>query len=330
MNAKRAASVPAVSPLYLIAGPDSFLNAREARRLTEQLLTEEERQLALWQPSGEEPPEIIDVLDELRTVPFLASRRVVLIQNADLFVSQNRARLEEYLEHPSPTGVLILTVSKADTRTRLVKRLTQLGGLIETEVKPWELPRFACEYCRSHFGKTLTLPAAQLLVELAGDEPGSICQEIEKLAVFVGEQKTITPEQVQRLVGQNRTFGAFDVIDVLMKRDTAETLRRLRMMFESDKSAEYTVVGAFAYHFRRLFTAKCLLEKGLSEAAVAKQVGVWDKIQKSFFEQLKPFTVRQLAGILAQLGEADYQIKMGKTSAPAVIERLLIEIGGGL
>ncbi|HOQ05958.1 MAG TPA: DNA polymerase III subunit delta, partial [Anaerohalosphaeraceae bacterium] len=227
MNAKRAASAPAVSPLYLIAGPDSFLNARQARRLTEQFLTEEERPLALWQPSGEEPPEMVDVLDELRTVPFLASRRVVLIQNADEFVSRNRARLEEYLEHPSPTGILILTVSKADTRTRLVKRLAQLGGLIETEVKSWELPRFACEYCRSHFGKTLTLPAAQLLVELAGDEPGSICQELEKLAVFVGEQKTITPEQVQRLVGQNRTFDAFDVIDVLMKRDTAEALRRL-------------------------------------------------------------------------------------------------------
>ncbi|HOQ06169.1 MAG TPA: hypothetical protein PKY88_13265, partial [Anaerohalosphaeraceae bacterium] len=98
----------------------------------------------------------------------------------------------------------------------------------------------------------------------------------------------------------------------------------------SDKSAEYSVVGAFAYHFRRLFTAKCLLEKGLSEAAIAKQVGVWDKIQKSFFEQLKPFPVRQLAWILAQLGEADYQIKTSKTSAPAAIERLLIEIGGGL
>jgi DNA polymerase-3 subunit delta len=329
MSAKRAAET-SVSPLYLIVGKDSFLNAREARRLTEMLLSEEERPLALWQPSGEDSPPIAEVLDELRTVPFLAGRRVVLMQNAESFLTQNRALLEEYLEHPCPTGVLILTVGSADSRTRLVKRVRQLGGLIETDVKPWELTRFAAETCRAHFGKTLPMPAAQLLVELTGDEPGRIWQELEKLAVFAGDRKTITPELVQQLVGRSRTYGAFDVIESLMKKNIAEALQRLRMMFESDKTAEYTVIGAFAYHFRRLFGAKCLLEKGLSEAAAAKQVGVWEKTQGRFFEQVKSFSLKQLGGILAQLGEIDYLMKTGKTTAPAAMERLLVELGGGL
>lgn len=330
MSAKRAASETAVRPLYLIAGADSFLNARQARRLTEELLTEQERPLALWQPSGEDPPPIAEVLDELRTVPFLAGRRVVLIQNADSFVAQNRSLLEEYLAHPSPTGVLILTVQKADSRTRLTKLVSKLGGLIETDIKSWELTRFACETCQSQFGKTLTTPAAQMLVELAGDEPGRIWQELEKLAIFAGPRKTITPDLVQQLVGRSRTFGVFDVIESLMRKNPAQALERLRVMFESDKSAEFSVVGAFAYHFRRLFGAKCLLEKGLSEAAVARQIGVWEKMQGQFFAQVKSFSLQRLGGILAQLGELDYLIKVGKTSAPAAMERLLVEIGCGL
>lgn len=331
MSAKRATCVSAVSPFYLIAGADSFLTAQEAHRLTDKLLSEKEKSVAFWGLSGAELPPVAEILDELRTVPFLASRRVVLIQNAERFLSDNRLLLEEYLNNPSPTGVLILTVQKADSRTRLTKLASKLGGLIEVDSpRPWEMPRFACDYCRHHFGKTLTVPAAQLLVELAGDEPGRICSEVEKLSAFAGEQPTITPEHVQQLVGPNRSFGAFDVIESLMKKDTAEAIRRLRVMFESDKSAEYTVVGAFAYHFRRLFAAKSLLEKGVSEAAAARQAGVWEKTQGRFFEQLKRFPLRRLAEILAQLGQIDYSMKTGRTTAPAAMERLLIEIDASL
>lgn len=331
MSAKEAASAAAVSPFYLIAGEDPFLRSQETRHLVDRLLSEEEKQVALWQPREEESGSILEILDELRTVPFLAKRRVVLIQDAEEFLSKHRSVLEGYLENPSPTGVLILTTAKADSRTRLAKLAAKLGGLIEVaQPKPWELPRFACAYCERHFGKRVAFPAAQLLVELVGEEPGRICSELEKLAVYAGEQPTITPEHVQSLAGSSRTFGAFDVIDSLMKNAPGEALRRLRAMFESDKSADYTVVGAFSYHFRRLFEAKALLEKGLSESAAARKVGVWEKMQERFFEQLRPFTLKQLGQVLGRLGEMDYLIKTGRSTAPAAIERFLIEIAAGL
>ena len=327
MAARSSPKQSSVSPIYVVGGPDPFLLDQQAQGLIDRLLAPEQRAMSLWQPPADDLPNLTEIFDELRTLPFLASRRVVLIKNAEDFISENREQLEAYLEHPSPTGVLILLVKKVDNRTRFTKAIMKLGGVLETgEIKPSELPGFASSYCRQHYGKMMHSAAAQILIELVGDEPGRICSEIEKLSVFVGRSKTITPEHVQTLIGQNRVFGAFDVIDSIMMQKTEEALKRIRNMFGSDKTTEFTVIGAFAYHFRRLFSAKALLDKGLSQQAVAKKVGIWGGRRDQFFAQVRPVSLEQLGRILMQLGQIDFLIKTGRTTAPSAMERLVVRI----
>ena len=327
MSARSAKTQAAVSPVYLVGGPDLFLADQQIRDLVDHLLSPDQRQLAFWQPPEENLPEVAEILDELRTLPFLASRRVVLIKNAENFISGNREHLEKYLENPSPTGVLILQVGKVDSRTRLSKSVMKLGGVIETgQMKPHEIPKFASGYCQQHFGKALNHSAAQMLVQFVGDETGRICSEIEKLVTFVGEKKSITPDDVQALVGQNRMFDAFEVIDAMMNHRIEEALRRIRKMFETDRSTEYTVIGAFAYHFRRLFSAKAALEKGQSQQQAARKAGIPSFIQDRFFAQLRLVTLVQLGKIMARLGEMDFMVKTGQTTAPSAMERLIVRI----
>lgn len=328
MSAKAAKKEPSISPVYLLAGQDPFLVEKRIGQLLDRLLTAEERQTALWQPAAEDLPEIAEIFDELRTLPFLASRRVVLIKEAGEFIKNNRNALETYLERPSPTGVLVLSViGKADSRTRLTKAIVRLGGLIEAAtMKPSELPRFASGYCQEHFGKSIQPAAAQMLVQLTGDEAGRICSELEKLAIYTGGRKSITIEDITALVGQNRMFDAFEVIDALMTQKTEEALRRLRNLFETDRSAEYTVIGAFAYHFRRLFSARALLDKGQPQPVVAKRLNLWDSIAERFFAQVRSVSLEQLGGILGRLGEMDFMIKTGQTSAPSAVERLVVQV----
>lgn len=327
MTARSAKPQPSFSPVYLVGGSDAFLVSRQTEQLMDRLLPFEQRQTALWVPSPDDLPEAAEIFDELRTLPFLADRRVVLIKEADGFLRDHRQRLEKYLENPSPTGVLILQVGKIDNRTRLTKAVAKLGGVIETgAMKPYELPKFAVGYCRQYFAKTLSYPAAQMLVEFVGDQTGRICSEMEKLAVYVGSRKTITPEDIQTLIGHNRMYGAFEVIDAITAGRTEEALRRLRNMFEADKSAEYTVIGAFAYHFRKLFSAGALLEQGLSRQAVAKKMGLWKSREEAFFAQLRAVRLEQLGRILARLGRLDFGIKTGRTSAPSAMERFILEI----
>ncbi|MHC5143719.1 MAG: DNA polymerase III subunit delta, partial [Planctomycetota bacterium] len=115
---------------YVIVGEDPFLVSRESEKRVDAILGTEDRSMALYEPRASEA-QVSDILDELRTLPFLASKRIVLIKDAEPFVRANADALMSYLGDMSPSGVLILTVSSWDKRTRLHKKFQKTGGLIE-------------------------------------------------------------------------------------------------------------------------------------------------------------------------------------------------------
>ena len=96
-------------------------------------------------------------------------------------------------------------------------------------------------------------------------------------------------------------------------------------MFAMDKSAEYSVVGAFAYHFRRLFRAKAMISKGVSPQQAAAKTGVRYK-QNEFLQQVGRLSLAQLGGVLAELGRIDFGMKTGQSTASIAIERLIIKV----
>ncbi|HQI28247.1 MAG TPA: DNA polymerase III subunit delta, partial [Sedimentisphaerales bacterium] len=261
--------------IYVIAGKDESLVGAKAQELVDELLDTQQRMTALLSVEGDEAV-VSQVLDELKTAPFLADRRVVLVKNADGFVSKNREYLERYFQKPSATGVLILTVGSWNARTRLSKLLGNVGSLITMQVPPkWKLGEHLVQYAATKHKIKLNRDAAEILVELIGEELPQLYSEIEKLVLYVRDEKVITARHVESLTGQHRVYGAFEVIDAITAGNAGQAVTRLRNMFEQDKSAEYTVVGAFAYHLRRMFQAKTLLEKRVNPADVAKQLRIF-------------------------------------------------------
>jgi DNA polymerase-3 subunit delta len=312
--------------VYVIAGKDEFLAAGQITGLVGQLLKPEQVAMCLWQTDAKDVT-AAGVFDELRTLPFLAERRVVVLTESDDFVSNNRELLERYFENPATTGVLILAVKTWQSNTRLAKMLPKVGQLIEIgELKSSSLISYIRNYAREQHSKNLSYNAAQMLIEFAGDEPGVLCSEIDKLAAYTNSAKGITEKDIAALVGRNRIFDAFEVIDSMTGGDTGKALEKLRLMFQSDKEAEYKVVGAFAWHFRRMFSASAMLQKGLSRDVVSKKLRIWNGDE--FFGSLEKMPLEKIGGCLKQLAEIDYDIKTGRATAQTAIEAMIVQLAG--
>jgi DNA polymerase-3 subunit delta len=310
---------------YVVFGEDPFLVSKECEKRVDAILGSEDRSMALYEPRANEA-QVSDVLDELRTLPFLASKRVVLIKDAEPFVRANADALMSYLDDMSPSGVLILTVSSWDKRTRLHKKFKDSGGLIEVgRIYSNQLPGYITSYAQQIHAIRLDRQTSRFLVELVGDDPGRLCREMDKLAVYVAPRKTVSPQDIESLIGHNRMFDAFGVIDSVSTGQIGSAVSRVRNMFAADKSAEYSVVGAFGYHFRRLFRAKALISKGDSPQQAAAKAGVRFK-QDEFLRQVGRLSLPQFARILAELGRIDFGLKTGQTTAPIAIERLIIKV----
>lgn len=314
--------------IYVIVGEEKSLVEAECEKLLASELSPQQRVTGLF---SADPAEVsaTEVLDELRTLPFLTERRVVLVKGADKFVSENRELLEKYFDNPCPTGILILTVSSWPERTKLAKKLPSVGKLLSVvQPKRWQLPQRLAQYASDAHDKNLTEAAAELLIELTGDELVRLYGEVDKLALFAHSEKSITEQHIESLIGHNRIFNVFAVIDAVIAGDIAQAINRLRTMFAEDRSAEYTIVGAFAFHFRRMFAAKVLLEKGVGSAEIAKRLRIWGDKEKSFFAQLRKMSLKQIGSILQQLAATDYAIKTGQAKAEVAAEQLVLGLVG--
>ncbi|UCE98932.1 MAG: DNA polymerase III subunit delta [Planctomycetota bacterium] len=312
-------------PIYVIVGKEDTLVNAECDKLLDQLLKPQQRTIGLF---NVHPAEVsaAEVLDELRTLPFLTETRVVLVKNADDFVSKNRQLFEKYFDNPSLTGILILTVSSWPSNTKLAKRLPKVGKLIRSaQPKRWQLPHYLIQYANDAHDKKLTVDAAELLIELIGDNLPQLYSEIDKLALFAHTEKAITLQHIESLIGHNRLFSAFAVIDAITVGNLAEAVSRLRKMFAEDRTADYTVVGAFAFHFRRLFEAKVLLEDDFAPSEIANRLRIWSN-RDSFFKQLQRMSLEQIGAILQQLAKIDYAIKTGQTKAEIAAEQFILRL----
>ncbi len=172
------------------------------------------------------------------------------------------------------------------------------------------------------YGKALEPDAARALQELVGESLNTLTEELEKLSLYVGERPAITIEDVEALVGQNRELSAFEMIDALVKQDTAKAVRLLERILEQDRSAEYTIIGLLGWYIRRLRKAQALLGKGLNEGQICSQVKVWYR-RAEFMRQVKQIRPESLRLACKQLMEADRAVKTGATQVRNAVEKFI-------
>ena len=139
--------------------------------------------------------ELAGVLDELFTLPFFSRRRLVIVEEADTFVTKHRKDLEAYVQKPSASGTLLLQVKQWPATTNLAKLVEKVGLAIECTALPEKdtakVVAWLTQYARSRCDAQLEQAAANLLVELVGLEVGILASEVEKLAVYAGDSKRI-------------------------------------------------------------------------------------------------------------------------------------------
>ena len=87
----------------VVHGDDVFLRRESVAALIRGLLGGQVDDLAVTRFAGEKAG-LADVLDELRTLPFLVSRRVAVVEDADPFVTAHRKELEHLVDGPPDAG----------------------------------------------------------------------------------------------------------------------------------------------------------------------------------------------------------------------------------
>ena len=311
-----------IHPIYVIAGKDRYLAHTICHQLQEQLLGKDHA-LGLSTYEGKSV-DVATVLDELRTLPFLAERRVVVVDEADKFISENRPLLEKYFDQPSPSGVLIFTCETWRSNTRLAKILSKIGKLLPAEPFKGKALRNWVTQCVKDFNKAMPLNAADALIEIVGTDAGRLANEIEKLALYCGSRKTIAVEDIEQLCGPTAERSVFLMNDLIAEGKTDQALQTLETLLRTDRSAEYTMVGVLAFSLRRLLKARSLADAGYNESQILQACGIYPGLAERFLGQFRRFTVAKLRKLLNELTETDLASKTGLGDVKLNLEKFIV------
>src|SRR5262245_22467554 len=320
-----AAATTKRQPIYALTGDEDFLKRLVRDKIVAAALSGADPEFAVATYAGEKL-DFSTVRNDLDTLPFLAPCRVVVVENADPFVTDHRQQLEQYAAKPSAVGILILDVKTFPETTKLAKALPDAAKIACKAPPPYRLPAWCVDWAKSRHGKKLAPDAAELLVELVGPAMGLLDQELGKLASAVGAKPVITAEDVEKLVGRSKSAEVFRIMDAIGEGKPGEALSILEDLFAEGEDP-MAVLGPLTAQLRKLAAVGRLTAEGLplGEAMNVAKVPAWPRARESFERQLRHLGRRRLEKLTDWLYEINFGLKGGNPLPERVqVERLVV------
>jgi DNA polymerase-3 subunit delta len=336
----------------VVYGDQPFLKQLVREKIRAEVLSEGDAEFSLHRLAGESA-QWNDVIDELSTVAmFGGGRRVVVVEDADDFVTRHRSRLEDFAAQSEPgcwpgeatsgaagKNVLLLDVKTWAANTRLYKLVEKHGLHVQCkDPKAPQIIKWLIARTKSEHRAVLDRSAAEMLIEMTGPEPGLLDASCARLAVSVGVGERITAERVRDEIGGWRAKKSFDMLDAALFGDAAEALVQLdRLLIAGEHPV--ALFGSFSWSLRRFAAATRMFEEaersGRRPAVrdVLIQAGVQPHRVSQCEKQLRQLGRRRAAHIYRWLLEADLQLKRSHSALPRarlVLERLLVRMSSAL
>ena len=313
-------------PVLTVFGSERHLKLECLKRVPG--LSDPDEDVSLSRFAGKDA-DLRTVCDELLTVSMFGDRRIVLIDEADEFVSANRAGLEKYVANPSRSSLLILDVKSWPKNTKLAKAVAKTGMAIEcSELKGASLVRWIQKTAEQVHEKSIDRETAALIVQLAGDSLGILQQEIEKLAALVGDATVITQDDVTKVVGGWRVETTWAMLDAVRDGKVGTGIRYLEKLLQSGEAPQ-KILGGVVFSFRKLAEATEIARQTRDLSGALRSAGVFPAAVSASEQYLRRIGYDKASRIFQLLIEADHNMKGGSRTDPRLLlERLFVELAG--
>ncbi|MCA0986109.1 DNA polymerase III subunit delta [Guptibacillus algicola] len=323
-----------LDPVYLLTGTEAFLINDLVKLIIDKGLPKEEREFGLATYDLNETP-VQEAIEEAETMPFLGEKRVVVLKNPSFLtavkdkskVEHNLDSLVNYAGNPSPFTILIIEApyEKLDERKKLVKSLKKAGAFVKAEaLEDRHLGDWLQQRARE-LHVTLDKAGEERLVQLIGSHLMLLKQEIDKMALYVGEGGTVNEEVVDLLVARTLENDIFALIDRIVRKDLNTAFRILYDLLKINEEP-IKILSLIGRQFRIIYQVSELAKRGYGQKQMASQLKLHPYAVKIAHQQSKAFNEDQLLYILDQIAETDYEMKTGQMEKKLLLELLLTKI----
>lgn len=305
--------------VYLLYGTKDFQINEEIKKITKK---QDQMNISKYDLNNT-PLKLI--IDDAQTVSMFEDKKTVIVDNANMFTgttSKDSDIIENYLNHINENTILILIVhnEKLDTRKKITKLIKKIGIVKEfnDETNPAVIVKKLLKDYNIN-DKTINL-----FIDRVGNNPLIIQNEINKIKIYKGNNKTISDEDILNLTTKIIDIDIFKLIDYIIKKNKNKALELYHEMIKMNEEP-IKILVILANQFRIMYQSKELLKKGYSEKDIASILKIHPYRVKLAIQNSRNYPSEVLLKHLNNLADIDIGIKTGKLNKNLALELFMLK-----
>ncbi|MDR2552855.1 MAG: DNA polymerase III subunit delta [Treponema sp.] len=309
---------------FLFLGPELGEKLDALRKLRAQLPPETEETVLY---AGETPPTEIGAL--LRNGSLFSETRFFIVKNAELFKKKDEAELLVSLIKKPPENTVLALVSE---ETKLDRRIEDAVPKENKKIF-WELfekdKALWLTSCFKRGGCRIDESGVRTMLEMVENNTDALGRECSRLILFLGKEKIITGDDVERCLSHTREESAFTLFAALARGRILSSLEILHSLTGARQSPQ-AITAALAWCFRKLGDYLALDAGDRANGVELKKIGLGSSKTRSDYAEAARRWPR--AGpALALLGEYEYLLRSSGTAWEEILmDRLILRLARGM
>ncbi len=316
--------------LYIFHGEETFLLSHYLGQL-KKLLIDDLTESFNYHRMNSETFDIQSFADAVENLPMMAEHTLVQVEDIDLFKlpEADRNKVGEILSDvPDYCTVVFLFETVA---WKPDKRLKKLWSAIDSHASIVEFAkqdqRDLIAWVNRHFlanKKRISTDLCAYLIDITGGTMTALSGEIGKICAYSGAEE-ICKADIDAVVEPVMDAVVFQMTDLLSQGRYAQALEKLQQLLKMQQEP-LAILGAVGAHFRRISTARTLLDNGRPASELMSLCGMADFAARKTMDAARRFRPESCKAAASLVLETDYRMKTSFDEQERLLEMLLLQL----
>ena len=269
--------------------------------------------------------------DAVENLPMMAEHTLVQVDDIDIFKldESSRERIASILTDIPDYCTVVFVYSSVQWKPD--KRLKKLWNAVESTGCEVEFARQSerelADWLTRHFaarGKKIGTDLCFYLIEITGGSMTALLGEIDKISAYSGSD-TICRADIDAVTEPVLDAVVFQMTEMLTAGDFEQALKKLRDLLKMQQEP-LMILGAVGSQFRRLGTARTLLDHGKNRAELQRLCGISEYAARQLTESARKVRTAFCASAAELVLETDYRIKTSYDDPERLLELLILQL----
>ena len=316
--------------LYFFHGEETFLLHHYLGQVKKQLLDPLTESFNFHRLTSE-TFDIRDFADGVENLPMMAEHTFVQVDDIDLFKMNeaDRGKMAEILgDIPDYCTVVFTYITvpwKPDKRyKKLWEAINKDGCIVEfkkqdqKDLIAWVTRHFAAQ------GKRISTDLCAYLIDITGGTMTALSGEIEKICAYSGAEQIVKAD-IDAVTEPVLDAVVFQMTDLLSAGRYDQAFGKLQELLKMQQEP-LIILGTIGGHFRRISTARVLLDHGRPASELQKLYGIPDYPARKTMDAARRFSREFCRKAVNLVLETDYRMKTSFDDSQRLLEMLILQL----